>query len=105
MGALPSCQPSRHAARRAKTLRLATRASSLALIPHQLVERDRQIAHAFARRMIDRIRDRGGGADDADFADLFDAERIDLVILLFDEDRDRLGSYAPAPTRQPACRA
>src|SRR5215472_6911204 len=36
--------------------------------------------------MIDRIRDRGGGADDADFADPFDAERIDLVILLFDED-------------------
>ena len=36
--------------------------------------------------MIDRIRDRGGGADDADFADPFDAEWIDLVILLFDED-------------------
>src|SRR5215831_2630680 len=33
----------------------AAQVSSLALIPHQLVERDRQIAHAFAGRMIDRI--------------------------------------------------
>src|SRR5215831_14656168 len=65
---------------------LAALVSSLALIPHQLVERDRQIAHAFSGRMIDRIRHGRRGADDADFADAFDTERIDLVILLFDED-------------------
>ena len=48
--------------------------------------RDRQIAHALAGGVIDRIRDRRRGADDADLADAFDAERIDLVVLLLDED-------------------
>src|SRR4029450_13028885 len=59
---------------------------SLASIPHQLVERDRQIAHALAGRVIDRVRNRRRSADNADFADALDAERIDLVILLFDEN-------------------
>ena len=61
-------------------------ATVLASIPQQLVQRDRQIAHTLPSGMIDRIRDRSGGADDADFADAFDTERIDLVILFFDED-------------------
>src|SRR5262245_8768575 len=86
MGAsfLVSIGPTR--CRCAKALQLPVQVSSLALIPHQLVERDRQIAHAFAGRMIDRIRHGRRGADDADFADAFDTERIDLVVLLLDED-------------------
>jgi hypothetical protein len=31
----------------------------------QLIQRDRQVAHAFAGRAIDRVGDRGGNADDA----------------------------------------
>ena len=52
----------------------------------QFIERDRQIAHAFAGRVIDRIGDRRGDADNADFADALDAERIDQVVRLVDED-------------------
>jgi hypothetical protein len=53
-------------------------------IPHQLVERDGQIAHALAGGVIVRIGDRGRGADNADLADAFDAERIDLGVLLLE---------------------
>ena len=57
----------------------------------QLVDRDRKISYAFARGMIHRIGYRCRSANDADFANAFDAERIDLVILLFDENHvDRL---------------
>jgi hypothetical protein len=36
--------------------------------------------------VIDRVRNRRRSADNADFADAFDAERIDLVILFFNEN-------------------
>ena len=36
--------------------------------PPQFVERDRQIAHALAGRVIDRVGDRRRHADDADLA-------------------------------------
>jgi hypothetical protein len=35
----------------------------------QLFWRNRQVAHALPRRVMDRVGDRGRGADDADFAD------------------------------------
>ena len=52
----------------------------------QLVYRDRQIADALARRMMDGVGDRGGDADDADLAQALDAEAIDLGVGLVDED-------------------
>src|SRR5215472_18781639 len=57
-----------------------------ALVAQQLVGRDRQIANALSGAMIDRVGDRGGSSDNADFADTFDTERIDLVVFLVDED-------------------
>src|SRR5580704_2372628 len=53
---------------------------------HQLVDGDRQVAHALAGGVEDRIGDRRRRADDADFAHALDAERVDLVVLLLDED-------------------
>ena len=73
-------------AKRCVGLEAAMQATALASIPQQLVQRDRQIAHTLASGMIDRIRDRRRGTDDADFADAFDTERIDLVIPFFDKD-------------------
>src|SRR5262249_61153835 len=62
-----------------------------ASVAHQLVGGDRQITHALAGGMIDRVRDRGGGADNADLTDTLDTERIELVIHLLDENHiDRL---------------
>jgi hypothetical protein len=45
----------------------------------QLVKRDRQIADALSRRVMDRVGDGSGDADDADFAEPLDAERIVVV--------------------------
>ena len=63
-------------------IRLVRRAGCLT---RQLIQRDRQIAHAFSGRVIDRIRDRRGRADEADLAHALDAERIDDVVGLVDE--------------------
>src|SRR5689334_17499094 len=46
--------------------------------PLQFIERDRQVAHALAGRMVD--------ADDAELAQPLDAEWIDDVVRLVDED-------------------
>src|SRR3981081_4716196 len=54
--------------------------------PHQLVDGDRQGAHALAGGVKDRVGDGRGGAHDADLADALDAERIDQRVLLLDED-------------------
>src|SRR5207245_3648327 len=53
---------------------------------NHLVERDRQVAHALSRRMIDRVGDRSRHADNADLAEALDAERIDDLVRLLDED-------------------
>ena len=46
---------------------------------------DRKIAHALARGMEDGVGDSWGHADERDFAEALDAERIDVRILLVDE--------------------
>src|SRR5436190_24317467 len=60
--------------------------SAAAKSPLQLVEGDRQVAHAFSGRVIDRVGYRRRDTDDSDLADAFDAERIDDVVRLVDED-------------------
>jgi hypothetical protein len=53
----------------------------LSLNPASLVERHRQIAHALADGMGDRVRDCRRSSDNADFTDAFDAEWIYFVVL------------------------
>ena len=69
----------------AEGVRSALAGSRLAL-PLQFIERDRQIAHPLAGGVIDGIGDCRGDADDADLADALDAERIDDVVRLVDEN-------------------
>src|ERR1700733_3414943 len=47
---------------------------------HDLVERDRQVADAFASGVVDGIRDGGGCSRDADFADPAGSERVEPVV-------------------------
>jgi len=54
--------------------------------PPQLLERDREVAHAFAGRVIDRVGDRRRNTDDADLHQALDAQRVDDRIRLVDED-------------------
>jgi hypothetical protein len=54
--------------------------------PLQLVQRDRQVAHALAGGVIDRVGDRRRDPDDADLANALDSERIDDRVRLLDED-------------------
>jgi hypothetical protein len=44
-------------------------------LQQELIERHRQIADALSGRVVDRVGDRHRNADDADFANTFDAER------------------------------
>ena len=53
----------------------------------QTIKRDREFAHANSRCVPDGIGDRARRAGDADLADPFDAERIDVRIVLLDQDR------------------
>ncbi len=62
--------------------RLQTRASA-----HELVRRDRQIAHAFAGGVKYGVGDRRRNSDHSEFAHAFYAERIDDLIVFFDEHR------------------
>ena len=48
----------------------------------QLVERDREVAHARSGRMIDRVGDRRGDADDPDLTKPLDAKRVGVVRLV-----------------------
>ena len=50
------------------------------------IQRDRQVAHALAGGVMDRVGDGGGNADDADLAHPLDAEWIDDAVRLVDED-------------------
>src|SRR5258708_19918108 len=52
--------------------------------PQQLIQRDRQLADADTRRVIDSVGNRSGGADDPDFANALPAHWIDMQILLVD---------------------
>ncbi len=52
----------------------------------QLIRRDRQIAHAHAGRVIDRVRDRRRRAGDADLADALRADGVDDRVGLVDRD-------------------
>ena len=63
----------------------------LASDAQELIDGDRQIADALSSGMINGIGDRRRGSDDSDFADAFDSERIDLVVLFIDENHvDRM---------------
>ncbi len=56
-----------------------------------MIEMNRQMANAFACRMINSIGDSCGNADHTQFADALDPERIDDVILLVEHlDRNVL---------------
>ncbi len=46
----------------------------------QLVERDRQIAHALSGGVVNGIGNSRGRARDADLADALDADRIDVGV-------------------------
>src|SRR4051812_16068182 len=52
----------------------------------QFIERDRQLAHALAGGVEERIGNRGGGTHNPDLSYAFDAERIHFCVLLGDED-------------------
>src|SRR5207244_13246290 len=51
----------------------------------QLVERDREITHAHARRVKDRVGDRRRDARHADLTDALRADRIDMLLMLVDK--------------------
>ena len=52
----------------------------------QTIEGDRKLANADTGRVPDRIGDRAGGSRDADLADALDAERVDVRVVLLDEN-------------------
>ena len=55
-------------------------------MPNHLVYRDGQVAHALAGGVIDGVGYRRRRAYDTDLAHALHPERIDLVVLLVDED-------------------
>src|SRR6266567_2422494 len=50
----------------------------------ELIERDRQIAHANAGRVINGIGNSGGSSDNPNLADAFRAHRVDVRIVFID---------------------
>src|SRR6516225_3486836 len=74
----------REAAASRSTVNLAVRSAPPA---DQTVRPDRELAHSDAGRVPDSICDGARSAGDADLADALDAERIDMRVVLFDEDR------------------
>ena len=60
----------------------------------QTIKRDREFAHANSGGVPDGIRDCARGAGDADLADAFDAERIDVRIVLFDQENAQISTSA-----------
>src|SRR5258706_16284193 len=61
-----------------------TNSSPAATSQQQLIQRDRQIADADARGMIDGVGDGGSGADDPEFANPLRTHGIDMQILFID---------------------
>src|SRR6266699_5731921 len=61
-----------------------TSSSPAAVSRQQLIQRDRQVTDANARRMKDGVGNRSGGADDPDFANAFRTHRIDMRVILID---------------------
>ena len=64
---------------------------------HEIVDADREAAHADAGRVPDRIGDRADRAGDADLADALDAERIDVRIVLVDQSAPRSTARRHSP--------
>ena len=62
--------------------------TSLASQAVKLIQRDREVAHARSGRMIDRVGNRRGDADDPDLAKPLDAERVGVVRLVHEDDLD-----------------
>ena len=54
----------------------------------QLIQRDRKVAHARSGRMIDRVGNCRGDANDPDLAKPLDAERVGVVRLVHENDLD-----------------
>ena len=54
----------------------------------QLINGDRQVPDALSGRVINRVSDRRSDADDGDFADPLDTERIAVVRLVDKDDLD-----------------
>src|SRR6185503_3127347 len=54
----------------------------LTCLLQQLVERDREVTDANARRLINRVGDSRRGADDTELADALRAERVRVRIVL-----------------------
>src|SRR6266496_6566147 len=52
---------------------------------NEFVQRDRQLAHALARSVIDSVGEGAGNAGDADFSDPARPERIESRVVLGDE--------------------
>ena len=52
----------------------------------QTVEGDRELANADPGRVPHRVGDRAGRSGDPDLADALDAERVDVGVVLFDEN-------------------
>src|ERR1044072_9784106 len=53
----------------------------------QVLEPDREATNAHAGGMPNRVGDGAGGAGDGDLTDALDAERIDVAVVLMDEQR------------------
>ena len=51
---------------------------------HRVFETDRQVAQPLAGRVVDRVRHRGGDADDADLPHPFDTGAVHQLVLFFD---------------------
>jgi hypothetical protein len=58
---------------------------SLASQAVKLIQRDWEVAHARSGRMIDRVGNRRGDADDPDLAKPLDAERVGVVRLVHED--------------------
>src|ERR1700685_3255894 len=59
--------------------------------PDQTVEGDRELANANPGRVPNRVGDGTGGSRDPDLADALDAERVDVRVVLLDENRFERG--------------
>src|SRR5215475_3252867 len=64
----------------------ASPAAAAFRLKNQLVERNRERAHAYPRGMPDGIGDRTHRTGDADLAYTLDAKCIDIGVVLLDED-------------------